>query len=199
MGGKPSTTNWVRKVGGAPEARVGRDAPPRTRPRSPWGRWWDDTCEGLGRASRALLSEDSFGKEMMAAFGARCRQRVEDSLCIGIPCYSHKWDNLVTYEGFTMRRVGIREGHEVEEKLLFVRFPRAHGWFQEDFTPALMALIELAEAVLACDRLFVCLDRDEEETNSLIRSLMYVGFQIAEQPNSPRTSRYIALEYETGA
>jgi len=47
--------------------------------------------------------------------------------------------------------------------------------------PRLMALIELAESPLKCSRIVVCIDRrmDLDEAQSLMKSLQWVGFEMA--------------------
>lgn len=116
---------------------------------------------------------------------------------IAVPV-SLDWEEVVFYEGFSLQLDG-------RGKALFVKFPRADGWLTEDFTHAIVALIELAEVVLQCDLLYVCVERDAKEFNSLVHSLMYVGFSVTGTnpiPNSNATlpqskSNYFMLQYET--
>ncbi|PJF16769.1 hypothetical protein PSACC_03505 [Paramicrosporidium saccamoebae] len=114
---------------------------------------------------------------------------VEDRLRIAQPV-SVNWNDIIFYDGFTVD-MGI-------EKILLAKFPRADGWLDDDFTPAVLALIELAEVILDCDRLYVCIDRNATEINCLVRSLLYVGFSVAESPFSSQSAeKYLMLSYET--
>jgi membrane glycosyltransferase len=100
------------------------------------------------------------------------------------------WKDVILYNGFTMD-VGI-------EKILLVKFQRADGWLNNDFTPAVPALIELAEVILDCDRLYACIDRNATEISCLVRSLLYVGFTVAKSPFSSHSAeKYLMLSYET--
>lgn len=118
---------------------------------------------------------------------------------------SSDWDNVTLYEGFTLSisqgstraSLGGQEQDRTEEKILFVKFPRVNGWLNKDFTQAVMALIELAEVVLDCSRIFVCLEKDAGGVNSLVHSLMYVGFSLGSSSLPGANSNYLMLEYET--
>lgn len=193
---KRSTTSWVRKAGGAPEVSLRPDGLLAQ---------IKDSAASVRTTCHLALGED-FLRRMVpvleGSLGVDCWQRVEESLWVGIfrdrrGCTADH--GVCAYEGFTVRRAGVlgEGGREIEEKALFVKFPRAHGWLQDDFTTALVALLELAEDVLCCDRLFICLERDEEETNSLVRSLMFAGFHLAE-PFSALIGHdpYLTLQYE---
>jgi len=117
----------------------------------------------------------------------------EDLVMIATPV-SVDWEEVFVYEGFSFL---LNTENGQQEKALYVKFPRADGWLNEDFTQAVVALIDLAEIILECDRLFVCVDREAKEMNSLVHSLMYVGFTIAESSLCGANNRYLMLEYET--
>ena len=193
---RPSTISWVRNAGGAPEASL--------RPEMPLALLPPQADEPARALCHLVLGED-FVRRMLPvlerSLGAGCWQQIEESLWVGGRlCDVRGWtgSGMLAYEGFTVRRAGsLGEGLRLEEKALFVKFPRAHGWLQDDFTTALVALLELTEEVLRCDRLFICLERDEAETNSLVRSLMFAGFHLAES-FGPLVGHdpYLTLQYE---
>lgn len=100
---------------------------------------------------------------------------------IGVPA-SIDWEDLMWYEGFTfITPIATATG---TERNLIVHFPRTNGWLADNFTQAIMSLLELAEVALKCDKLLVCLEKGVEEENSLIKSLLYVGFELLDEENS---------------
>lgn len=184
------TTTWVRKPGGAPEVRSGRHITP--------------SALGTG-AGNAIVSSETTKIAQSITVSTRFRDElsfvqgsVQDLVTIATPTCPD-WENIILYEGFT-----VQNG---DEKSLFIKFPRADGWLLDDFTQSIVALIELAEVILDCDRLFVCVDRQAKALNSLVHSLMYVGFSIchyhgADQEEekggcSPPLASHVMLEYET--
>lgn len=100
-------------------------------------------------------------------------------------------DEEIVYEAFT-----VDDAAGSGEKSMYVKFPRADGWLRHDFTQAIVALIELAEGILNCDRLYVCVERDMKGVNSLVHSLIYVGFSAKSVLNKGH-GKYLLLEYET--
>jgi oligosaccharide translocation protein RFT1 len=61
------------------------------------------------------------------------------------------------------------------EKSLFLFFEHVAG---TQLKHGLMALIELASECFACDRLIICLERNAEGLQSLVRDLGWVGFEL---------------------
>jgi hypothetical protein len=188
--GRHSSTNWVRKAGGAPEGKPVRGGSAAGRPQSSLSLSGASlasavTSEEATRIANKVQVSDVFQSLLYPSLS---KVKTEDLMMIAAPT-SVDWENVILYEGFTLL-VG-------EEKMLFVQFPPTEGWLSDDFTPAVVALIELAEVILDCDRLFVCIERDAKELSSLVHSMMYVGFSVAESPLPNANSSFLMLEYET--
>lgn len=130
---------------------------------------------------------------------------------IGVPA-SIDWEDLMWYEGFTFTNTITTTTGITNERTLIVHFPRTNGWLADNFTQAIMSLLELAEEVLKCDKLLVCLEKGVQEENSLIKSLLYVGFEMLDDSDSDSdfnktiyksnhidfsSSPYNILQYET--
>ena len=151
-------------------------------------------CWEASQAANNLLVTGRFRAELLPILQAAGQSvQAETNVSIAIPV-SVDWEDVILYEGFTVRIAPVNDMSTEEEHALFVQFPRADGWLKDDFIPAVVALIELAEVILNCDRLFVCVGREVAEANSLVRSLMYAGFAVS--PFS-EPSNYLVLEYET--
>lgn len=197
LGTRPSTTSLVRKAGGAPEVSLDTGTG-RTTPISslaPVGMISGaSVCWEASQAANNLLVTGRFRAELLPILQAAGQSvQAETNVSIAIPV-SVDWEDVILYEGFTVRIAPVNDMSTEEEHALFVQFPRADGWLKDDFIPAVVALIELAEVILNCDRLFVCVGREVAEANSLVRSLMYAGFTVS--PFS-EPSNYLVLEYET--
>lgn len=175
-------TTWVRKPGGAPDVRSGSR---RASALSLSGATSRAATEEASKVASSLQVTSQFKDHL---FGRNCV--AEDLLAIAQPV-SIDWEEVILYEAFTLSLE--------DEKVLIAKFPRVDGWLIDDFTPAVLALIELAEVILDCDRLLVCIDRGAAELNCVVRSLLYVGFRVIEQfpVNSAHVSKYFLLSYET--
>lgn len=183
---RPFTTTWVRKAGGAPEVRSGR--------RTPSSQLVTGAVSGaapLGEAMRVaerVTITDHFSREFLPS-----GTQPTDLVTIATPTWGvfDEEDEEIIYEAFT-----VDNAAGSGEKSMYVKFPRADGWLRHDFTQAIVALIELAEGILDCDRLYVCVDRDMKGVNSLVHSLIYVGFSARGVPNK-NNDKYLLLGYET--
>lgn len=179
-----SITTSVRKAGGAPDVGIAVDG----RRASGLGMSGASATIAAREATRVAGSiqvTGVFAKEFAPSLS------MEDSLVIAQPV-SIDWEDVIQYEGFTTQCE--------DEKCLFVKFPRVDGWLSDDFVPAILALIELAEVILECDRMFVLIDRQAAELNCVVRSLLYAGFAV--QASTPIQSpdeqqKYLILVYET--
>lgn len=190
-------TTLVRKVGGAPEVRLGRSLCPGASALPP--------PYALAASNKVTLISKSMkiSEKLVQNLLPNLPQvtetwvRVDDLVSIATPI-STDWEDFVIYEGFTLN-VAKLTGEASEEKAFFTQFPHTKGWLNEEFTPSIVvALIELAELVLKCDRLFICIERDSKEVNDLVHSLMYVGFSLATFPITSKINpNYLLLEYKT--
>jgi hypothetical protein len=191
-------TTLVRKAGGAPEVRscggnpTGMCSLSQTASIHP-------LCSSIladpaapvevVKVSHELKTSTSFKNDLFPTLNLVDNVQVEELVMIATPAYSD-WESIILYEGFTTS-MG-------PEKNLFVKFPRAFDWLNDDFTSSVVALIELAEDILDCDRVFVAVERSVAEVNNLVRSLMYVGFSLSPSPlPNGNTDKYLLLEYET--
>jgi len=143
--------------------------------------------EAMRIAERVTVA-DNFAKELFPS-----GPQPTDLATIATPTWGvfDEEDEEITYEALT-----VDDATGSGEKSMYVKFPRADGWLRHDFTQAIVALIELAEGILDCDRLYVCVERDMKGMNSLVRSLVYVGFSIKNALNKC-DGKYFLLEYET--
>lgn len=180
-------TTLVRKSGGAPEVRLGGRRTPSQLVTS------SKTClptignfpaEEVIQVAESTKPNNAFAKSLLIQPSPVC-----EYLAIVTPRYGD-WDEVITFEAFTV------EDHFKGIKSVYVKFPRTEGWLHDDLTTALVALIELAEGILDCDSLFVCMERDMKHLGSLVHSLMYVGFSMCEERNH-FGSNYLVMEYET--
>ncbi len=139
---------------------------------------------------------------LLASGGGRLA--IKERVTIATPV-SIDWEDYTLYDGFTTARGG-------EDKVLLVRFPRVDGWLMDDFRQAVVALIDLAEAILSCAKVVVCVDRQASEVHALVHALMYVGFALVdfaaisaslceagEAAGAGRDDAYVFLEYATDA
>jgi len=170
------TINLVRKSGGAPDVHSGH-----TSQLAPGANMADVSADAQCAASQISVSG-----RLTEELGIKSGERIEDLVTIATPFYGD-WKQLTTYEGFTSLSV------EENEKSLFIKLPHADGWFTEDFTQAIVALIELAEDILECDKLYVCVDRRLSGVNNLVHSFLYVD----SIRKLPVDGKYIILAYET--
>lgn len=51
------------------------------------------------------------------------------------------------------------------------------------FKQLLVALLELTEDILRCDQLILCLDRASSQLQPLMKSLLYIGFELVGTPS----------------
>lgn len=182
---RPFTTTWVRKAGGAPEVRSGRRTPSS---QLVTGAVSETTpLEEAMRVAERVTTTDRLSREFFPS-----GTQPTDLVTIATPTWGvfDEEDEEIVYEAFTVEAAGSGE------KSMYVKFPRADGWLRHDFTQAIVALIELAEGILNCDRLYVCVERDMKGVSSLVRSLVYVGFSARGVPNK-NNDKYLLLGYET--
>lgn len=81
-------------------------------------------------------------------------------------------------------------------KGLFIRFPTTAGWGSVDLTASLRALIELGQDTLDCDEIFVAVNKNPEELENLVHTLLYVGFEIYEPPFPFDDDSYLTLKLD---
>eukprot|EP00833_Pecoramyces_ruminatium_P011791 jgi/Orpsp1_1/1185823/evm.model.c7180000095498.1 len=63
----------------------------------------------------------------------------------------------------------------IKNATLFIELPIECNWnFQESMT----SLLELAEEILGCEKIVICIRKNKEEIKLLLHSFMYIGFQI---------------------
>lgn len=170
-------TTLVRKAGGAPDVRSGR--------KTPLVMGSIITCSAAEEAvqvAQCVTVNDCFAKDLFVG-----GTETDDLLTIATPAFGD-WDQVITYEGFS--------ASDTQEKSLYVKFPHVDGWLQHDLTQALVALIELAEVIMECDRLYVCLEREMRGVGNLVHSLMYAGFSVINE-DLKANPKYLILEYET--
>lgn len=98
-------------------------------------------------------------------------------------------EELILFHGFTIRRQG--------QLIMLVHFPRELPLEAEDFEGALSALLELAQDVLKTNLLYVIVDNESEEMPDLVHTLLYVGFEVADDAPLPGNApNLLFLEYE---
>jgi len=69
----------------------------------------------------------------------------------------------------------------VSTNTLFIKVPKSIEWGENDgfgFKECVVAVMELAEEVLECSNLVVCLEKSRNDLTSLLRAFMFVGFEI---------------------
>lgn len=141
------------------------------------------------KVAHDLKTSTAFKSDLYPVLSLTVDVSSQDLVMIATPTY-FDWESVIHYEGFTLSMGN--------DKSLFIKFPRAFDWLTDDFTSSVVALIELAENILDCDRVFVAVDRSVSELNNLARSLMYAGFSICPSPlPNGNTDKYLLLEYET--
>ncbi|KAJ1552955.1 hypothetical protein HK096_009782 [Nowakowskiella sp. JEL0078] len=67
----------------------------------------------------------------------------------------------------------------VSKNTLFIKVPDSVEWEGGfGFKESVVAVMELAEDILGCGDLVVCLQKTRSDLNSLLRAFMFVGFEI---------------------
>lgn len=110
----------------------------------------------------------------------------EDCLVIATP-ETPKWDSVRIYDAFTLL-------HD-SKKIMYLRIPCMDEWHGVEFKESLLALLELAENVLKCDYLYVCLEKTRSDLANLVHAFLYVGFNVVPSPVNGCNTKYVFLAY----
>lgn len=79
---------------------------------------------------------------------------------------------------------------------LFFQPPSYNSWVDDDFRTCIMAILELAENHLSCEKVVVCLHKDSSEVADFVKALMYVGFELCHPKVFNQSSDYLLVGYE---
>ncbi|KAL1920509.1 uncharacterized protein VTP21DRAFT_886 [Calcarisporiella thermophila] len=84
----------------------------------------------------------------------------------------------------------------VHSGVVFIRPPLVGEWIDDEFKNTIVALLELAEEVLQCGRVVVCLEKKGEELKTLVHAFMYIGFQLVTPDIYGYNDRFILVGYD---
>ncbi|ORY06567.1 hypothetical protein K493DRAFT_403965 [Basidiobolus meristosporus CBS 931.73] len=84
----------------------------------------------------------------------------------------------------------------ISEQTLFLSPPDSAGWAESEFRESLMSILELADTVLKCEKLVICMPKENPETPSLLRAFMYIGFEMVHPSVYNPQPEYLLLGYE---
>lgn len=96
--------------------------------------------------------------------------------------------DMEKYNGFTCM---ITPG----TKSLFLSIPDGIELHDHTFKESLFALLELAENVLHCNDIKICLSESRNDLTDVVRSFMYVGFEVG-CPGFTSHDGFVFLQYE---
>ncbi|KAI9316511.1 hypothetical protein BX666DRAFT_2028040 [Dichotomocladium elegans] len=95
---------------------------------------------------------------------------------------------------FYRQQVIIRNAF-VYQRALFITLPSAID--QESFHACIIRLIEFAEEQMpSCDSLIIIVEKNNKMTHTLLRALLYFGFQLVDPVIYCHTPAYVLLGYE---
>lgn len=78
---------------------------------------------------------------------------------------------------------------------LFFQPPSYNSWVDDDFRTCIMAILELAENRLSCEKVVVCLHKDSSDAADFVKALMYVGFELCHSKVFNQSSDYLLVGY----
>lgn len=96
----------------------------------------------------------------------------------------------VTWEGFVL---DYQSQSQVQGKTLYIC---GNGAEKVELRESIVALLELAGERLECESFIIALDRKSSALETLIHSLLYVGFQPVTAPAFPVDPSYVLLGIE---
>ncbi|KAF0492646.1 ornithine decarboxylase antizyme [Gigaspora margarita] len=115
--------------------------------------WWRTTGSDEYKSPLKIKKKSSFIEQV---FRGGAPAQIDSHLTIFSPQqHDCKW------EGFVMNSVLFLKGNGVVE-----------------LKESIVAILELAEECLKCDSLVVCLDKKYPQLPTIIRSFLYVGFEL---------------------
>ncbi|KAK9685825.1 hypothetical protein K7432_015357 [Basidiobolus ranarum] len=82
------------------------------------------------------------------------------------------------------------------DKTLFLSPPNSAGWADSEFRESLMSILELADTILKCMKLVICMPKKKSDTASLLRTFMYIGFEVVSPSVYNQEPEYLLLGYE---
>ncbi|KAI8615647.1 ornithine decarboxylase antizyme-domain-containing protein [Chytriomyces sp. MP71] len=167
---------------------------------------WDGVALA-GRAGEALVEGDALADVVWAlAFVGD----LKGALSVG----GEKAVQVVCIKAKTQAGLGAAENRQVvwpgfltDKKTLFIQVPSGVSFSsipQEQtnstasgssfgFRESVVAVLELAEDVLGVNSLVVCLDKDREDVTTLIRSLLFVGFELVHPSVYGTTDKFVLV------
>jgi len=158
----PSISRAVGEVGGVPDTRRDINA--------------TDTAASLGNSGGIWMAHPSpmvaksFIEETSHAFG-------EGGL---------KWEDIDAILCITSRQnVGphgtvqyISWSAFITRGTLYIKVPNLSNLQQNVFKESVVSVLELAEDMLGCQNIVVCLEKSREDLSNLLRAFLFVGFEV---------------------
>jgi len=167
---RPFISTWVRNPGGAPDV--------------------SSVSKSYEQLARRLPIRHDFARSLLPALFDKSGSPTltEDDLVIATPKTSN-WQEINVYQAYTVKTPN-------GGKSMFLHIPSLTEWHGLEFRESLMALLDLAETILNCNQLIICLEKERQELASLVHAFMYVGFNIVSPPIANMNSGFVFLGYE---
>ncbi|KAJ9083217.1 hypothetical protein DSO57_1036895 [Entomophthora muscae] len=82
------------------------------------------------------------------------------------------------------------------DTILFFQPPAYNAWVDDDFRTCILAILELAENRLSCEKVVVCLNKHSPDAADFVKALMYVGFELCHPKAYEQNQDFLLVGYE---
>lgn len=112
--------------------------------------------------------------------------------------FSGEADQDVTYISLISKKSEGEEGVNtfyafIKKDTLFIELPDDCKWY---FQESISSLLELAENILNCEKVVICIKKNKENIKILLRSFMYIGFQLVCPSYLKNNTNYQLVGYQ---